>query len=303
MDCSLPGFSIHGTSQARILEWVAISFSRGSSQPRDWTHVSCGFCIGRQILYHWATWEASAPPQPKSLCFTRISHEPSSLTPRPPGVEQFQSCNFSSVSENAIPMFRFLGFPFPWHQPTSSSSATSYPLLFWNGEGSLWLLCDFLFSLSSHSWLALAGLGTVAQLELNINFPFWWGKLQLFGCSLSDPLLGKQHQVILDIGCALLTAGPDSPAWPLSCSLYLYLRVLFYDPVSSQELTSVLLLPPFSVAPAPLTHPTIIPFCSLPQTCCYAPWTTAVPDPIIMVSVLTPESQRYIWCPLFPLIS
>ena len=40
MDCSLPGFSIHGISQARVLEWVAISFSRGSSWPRDWTQVS-----------------------------------------------------------------------------------------------------------------------------------------------------------------------------------------------------------------------------------------------------------------------
>ena len=40
MDCSLPGSSIHGILQARILEWVAISFSRGSSQPRDRTRVS-----------------------------------------------------------------------------------------------------------------------------------------------------------------------------------------------------------------------------------------------------------------------
>ena len=40
MDCSLPGFSIHGIFQARVLEWVAISFSRGSSWPRDWTQVS-----------------------------------------------------------------------------------------------------------------------------------------------------------------------------------------------------------------------------------------------------------------------
>ena len=40
-DCSPPGSSIHGILQARILEWVAISFSRGSSQPRDWTQVSC----------------------------------------------------------------------------------------------------------------------------------------------------------------------------------------------------------------------------------------------------------------------
>ena len=40
MDCSLRGSSVHGIFQARILEWVAISFSRGSSQPRKWTQVS-----------------------------------------------------------------------------------------------------------------------------------------------------------------------------------------------------------------------------------------------------------------------
>ena len=41
MDCSLPGSSVHGILQARILEWVAIPFSRGSSWSRDWTGVSC----------------------------------------------------------------------------------------------------------------------------------------------------------------------------------------------------------------------------------------------------------------------
>ena len=41
VDCSLSGFSVHGILQARILEWVAISFSRGSSRPRDQTWVSC----------------------------------------------------------------------------------------------------------------------------------------------------------------------------------------------------------------------------------------------------------------------
>ena len=50
MDGGLPGFSVHGISQARILEWPAISSSRGSSQPRDRTHASCVSCIGRQIL-------------------------------------------------------------------------------------------------------------------------------------------------------------------------------------------------------------------------------------------------------------
>ena len=41
IDCSLPGFSVHGILQARILEWEAILFSRGSSRPRDQTWVSC----------------------------------------------------------------------------------------------------------------------------------------------------------------------------------------------------------------------------------------------------------------------
>ena len=41
MDCSPQGSSFHGIFQARILEWVAISSSRGSSQPRDLTHISC----------------------------------------------------------------------------------------------------------------------------------------------------------------------------------------------------------------------------------------------------------------------
>ena len=61
MDCSLPGSSLHGILLARILEWVDISSSRESSRPRDWTHIFYGSCIGRQILYHWATWEAQVP--------------------------------------------------------------------------------------------------------------------------------------------------------------------------------------------------------------------------------------------------
>ena len=46
--------SAHGISQARILEWVAITFCRGSSWPRNQTHI----CISKQVLYHWATREA-----------------------------------------------------------------------------------------------------------------------------------------------------------------------------------------------------------------------------------------------------
>ena len=54
MDCGPPGSSVNGISEARILEWVAISFSRGSFWPRDRTHISS---IGGWISYHWATRE------------------------------------------------------------------------------------------------------------------------------------------------------------------------------------------------------------------------------------------------------
>ena len=57
MDYSPPGSSVHGTLQARILEWVAISFSRGSSQSMHWTHINC-LLHCRWILYHWAPIEA-----------------------------------------------------------------------------------------------------------------------------------------------------------------------------------------------------------------------------------------------------
>ena len=55
MDCSPPGFSVHGILQARILEWVAISSSKGSSRLRDQTQVSC---IAAGFFMDWATREA-----------------------------------------------------------------------------------------------------------------------------------------------------------------------------------------------------------------------------------------------------
>ena len=60
MGCSPPGSYVHRISQARTLEWVIISPSRGSSWPR----ISCSSCIGMWILYYRTTWEASLPPPP-----------------------------------------------------------------------------------------------------------------------------------------------------------------------------------------------------------------------------------------------
>ena len=61
MDCSPPDSSVHGISKARILEWVAISFSRWSSQPGNQILITCS--IGRWILYHWVTREAHRNPK------------------------------------------------------------------------------------------------------------------------------------------------------------------------------------------------------------------------------------------------
>ena len=68
MDCSLPGSSVHGIFQARIPEWVTISFSRGSSQTRDWLRI---FCIGRQVFLQLS--------QPGKPCFLSYIFKNSSL--------------------------------------------------------------------------------------------------------------------------------------------------------------------------------------------------------------------------------
>ena len=59
MDCRSPGSSVHGIFQARTPKWVAISFSRGSSQLRDWTCVSCISCIAGRFF----TTEPQGKPQ------------------------------------------------------------------------------------------------------------------------------------------------------------------------------------------------------------------------------------------------
>ena len=72
---------IHGISYARVLEWVAISFSRGSSQPRDRIHISFVSCFGRRILYPlshlggpWMTYLDSIVPGPCSV-FQRTPYQ------------------------------------------------------------------------------------------------------------------------------------------------------------------------------------------------------------------------------------
>ena len=78
MNYTPPCSSVHGISQGIILEWVAISFSRGSSQPRDQTCISC---IDRWILYHWATREALSL---QVYCLSKSTYHSSALgKPKP----------------------------------------------------------------------------------------------------------------------------------------------------------------------------------------------------------------------------
>ena len=73
LHCSPPGSSVRSISQARILEWVAISFSRESSQPRDRTQVSC---IASRFFTRWAIRKV---PLASQLCLTLCDHIDCSL--------------------------------------------------------------------------------------------------------------------------------------------------------------------------------------------------------------------------------
>ena len=91
MDYSPPGSSVHGILQARILEWVAMPSSRGSSSPRDQTCISC---TAGEFFNHWATWEAQKEVM----------------------ANKFSSVQFSSVAQSRLilcnPMHcSMLGFP------------------------------------------------------------------------------------------------------------------------------------------------------------------------------------------------
>ena len=77
MDCSPPGSPVHGILQARMLEWVAIPFSRGSSRPRERTCVSC---TGRQMLYHLSQQKSPRTLERVAYPFSRGSYRPRDRT-------------------------------------------------------------------------------------------------------------------------------------------------------------------------------------------------------------------------------
>ena len=111
MSCCLPGSSIHEIFQARILEWVAISFSRGSSWPRAGTHVSCFFYIVRLILYHWATWEVTV----RSLQMSHWRDNGTKKCPPPSlGLHTQHSPDSMEVTPHLNAVSEKTGLKWPW---------------------------------------------------------------------------------------------------------------------------------------------------------------------------------------------
>ena len=105
MDCVPPGSSAHGILQARILEWVAMPSSRGLSQPRDQTHVSYVFCIGRQVLYHYRHLRspgyspATAAAKSRQSCLTLCDPIDGSPPGSPsPGILQARTLEWVAIS-------------------------------------------------------------------------------------------------------------------------------------------------------------------------------------------------------------
>ena len=99
MDCSLPGSSIHGIFQARVLEWITISFSRRSSPPRNWSQVS--YLAGRHFPF-WATREALSKMSislTEILLHTRLLHTQSKGRIITSAAEDVEKRNFHDIVE------------------------------------------------------------------------------------------------------------------------------------------------------------------------------------------------------------
>ena len=105
-DCSPPDSSVHGILQERILKWVAMPSSRGSSRPRDGTRVSCHSCIAGGLFTTSATWEALFPSFFLFLKFTCSGHSgfylesqlPSSFSCQVPSFSFLQPAYFREMT-------------------------------------------------------------------------------------------------------------------------------------------------------------------------------------------------------------
>ena len=144
MDCSLPASSVHGIFQPRLLEWVSMSYSRGSSQPRDWTRISCVSCIGRQV--------DSLPPchlgSPKERSFitagehqhpwggeAKESRSPLPRTPCPGQSRLERSClrarSEPCLPSQELPVILGCSWPYPCSSKKGVAFSLFVPLIDW----------------------------------------------------------------------------------------------------------------------------------------------------------------------------
>ena len=100
MDCSPPDSSVHRILQARTLEWDTMPSSRGSSWPRDWTHVSCASCIARQILYHQHHVESPSETQ----MYLMAEHQNTCIRKQ----QNWRKIVNSTIIEISIPLFTII---------------------------------------------------------------------------------------------------------------------------------------------------------------------------------------------------
>ena len=137
MDCSPPGSSVHGILQARMLEWIAISFFRGSSWPRDWTRVSsiAGrfftiWATRKAQVYRWGKWGRETEKDTAMHSKSRWTHGQPAC-PTPPSL-----CGSSQF----------------WLSCVSGTVSTSSVFLSKSGKQPIWSLsfCSTLFSIYRH---------------------------------------------------------------------------------------------------------------------------------------------------------
>ena len=195
MVCSLTGSSVHETSKASILEWVAISFSREFSKPRNLTHVSCVSWTGRWILYHCATWKAL--PWHSSVQFShsvvsdslwphRLQHtRPPCSSPTPTAYS-----NSCPSSQWCHPTISSCVIPFS-SCPQSFPASGSFPMsqLFASGGQSIAVSASAsVLPMNTQVWSPLGWTGWISLLSKGLSRVFsntTVQKHQFFGTKLS----------------------------------------------------------------------------------------------------------------------
>ena len=176
MDCSLPGFSVHEILRARILGWVAMPFSRGSAQPRDWTQVSC---IMGGLFTVWATREGPLGLGNEEPL--RVFHQGSNRVSAVIWEDWLHRCPV------LLPTCRRLLPPTHWKATLPKTSF--HWQIFWcsHRQYDHWLVALKLFGL---------GVWTGISPNLNVDFIYWKFILSAFKfqCCESNPWYWPPHQ-------------------------------------------------------------------------------------------------------------